>query len=209
MPLPNTRSFQPVTSPSTPLLRDADIRLPLEAWVIQQHQVVEETRVFHELAMPRPSARADLVVVNGELSAFEIKSDVDSLARLDAQINAYAHVFDRAAIVTTERHAQNTMRRIPEWWAAHVICAKDMIIRTIRNGKINKKTNSISTLYLLHRSELNALAISNGIDMDRSERRHDLIIRIAKFVNKGNLRAGVRDALKARVNPLPFRQTQD
>ena len=55
-------------------------------------------------------------MVNGEFSGFEIKSDVDSLQRLPGQIAAFASVFDRVSLVTTDRHLADVKKVIPSWW---------------------------------------------------------------------------------------------
>jgi hypothetical protein len=97
------------------MLRDADIRGHLETWIRSLHSETP-TVILHELKIPRPSARVDIAVVNGELSAFEIKSDVDSLFRLPRQVLSFDSVFDRVSLVTTEKHLQRARAVIPRWW---------------------------------------------------------------------------------------------
>lgn len=88
--------------PSEPvLLRDLHIRKPLHHWLLAAHADCPDTEILHELKIPRPSARIDIAVVNGEICGFEIKSDVDSLARITRQERAFSAVFDRVSIVIT------------------------------------------------------------------------------------------------------------
>jgi hypothetical protein len=46
---------------------------------------------------------ADLVLLNGEVKAFEIKTDLDSLKRLDSQLSDYQQFADKVYIVTNQK----------------------------------------------------------------------------------------------------------
>lgn len=63
--------------------------------------------------------RADFLVLNENAYAFEIKSDFDSLNRLDYQIADYSCTFDYVSVVTTRRHIQkvrkSTSRKTGLW----------------------------------------------------------------------------------------------
>ncbi|MDH7804603.1 sce7726 family protein [Rhizobium sp. AN70] len=82
---------------------DASIRTPLLAWLRQQHPDHLAAKMLEEFKMPRPSARIDVALVNGEMAGFEIKSDRDTLNRLTVQIPAFSKFFDRVSLVTTPR----------------------------------------------------------------------------------------------------------
>lgn len=49
-------------------------------------------------------SKADIVILNGTSSAYEIKSERDKLDRLEGQINSYLKVFARVNIITGENH---------------------------------------------------------------------------------------------------------
>ncbi len=59
-----------------------------------------------EMFLDRFSRRADLIMANGKLSAFEIKSDRDSLDRLAGQLDTYSRFFEQVTVVCAERHLQ-------------------------------------------------------------------------------------------------------
>lgn len=50
--------------------------------------------------------KADVVVLNGTSTVYEIKSERDSLARLASQVAAYRRVFMRVNVVTADRHVE-------------------------------------------------------------------------------------------------------
>src|SRR5687767_12578014 len=95
------------------LTRDPDIRRLLHRRLDAQYGADPATEVVDELTICGAHARADVVVVNGHLAAFEIKSDADRLHRLPAQVKHYGRVFDRATVVVAERHASAATRHVP------------------------------------------------------------------------------------------------
>lgn len=48
--------------------------------------------------------KADLVILNGSATVYEIKSERDTLARLAHQLNAYRRVFPRLVVIAAEQH---------------------------------------------------------------------------------------------------------
>ena len=57
--------------------------------------------------------KADLVILNGTATAYEIKSERDSLARLERQVTAYATVFARVYVVAAADHTDSVIASIP------------------------------------------------------------------------------------------------
>lgn len=60
------------------------------------------------------SSRADLVMLNGLATGIEIKSDIDSLSRLESQIRDYSKVFPKTMVVTGPKHVTEVARLVPE-----------------------------------------------------------------------------------------------
>lgn len=70
-------------------------------------------RVLTELCIAGFSRRADVVLVNGRLSAFEIKGERDDLDRLPGQIATYARYFERVIVVCAPRHTAGALAAAP------------------------------------------------------------------------------------------------
>lgn len=62
------------------------------------------TVVANEFVIGKSDRRADLVVINGHLQAFEVKSSRDNLSRLSDQAENYLRYFDEVTIVCTHTH---------------------------------------------------------------------------------------------------------
>ena len=58
--------------------------------------------------------KVDLAILNGSATAYEVKSERDSLVRLERQIAAYSKVFPRVYVVAAECHVPEIMTSFPE-----------------------------------------------------------------------------------------------
>lgn len=56
--------------------------------------------------------KADCVILNGKSTCYEIKTDYDSLVRLDDQINAYMQIFDEVYVICSQKHLNNVCKLI-------------------------------------------------------------------------------------------------
>lgn len=58
--------------------------------------------------------KADVAILNGTSTVYEIKSERDSLLRLDRQLNAYKKVFARVYVVAAENHLENILKTVSD-----------------------------------------------------------------------------------------------
>jgi len=59
------------------------------------------------------ACKADLAILNGTATVYEIKSERDSLARLDNQINNYQKVFAKIYVIAGEAHITDVIESTP------------------------------------------------------------------------------------------------
>ncbi|MGX1199602.1 sce7726 family protein [Marinobacter sp. MBR-105] len=59
------------------------------------------------------NSKADVVVVNGTSTVYEIKSEKDSLERLESQLADYFQVFSRVNVICAEKHVQKVLNCTP------------------------------------------------------------------------------------------------
>lgn len=181
-------------------LRDPDIRDSLHNWLRAAHADTSDTEILHELKMPRPSARIDIAVVNGELCGFEIKSEVDSLARLERQQRAFSAVFDRVSIVTTDCHIPAAEKQIPKWWG--IIRARrsnaTISFKRERASKKNPTPNTTSLVHILSKKEIISLFDSTDRAVSPNKRREFLIDAALDCISDFSIREKVKAILKLR-----------
>lgn len=158
-----------------------------------------EAVLINEMVYANWSRRADLAVANGHLHAFEIKSDFDSLRRLEGQISVYLECFDKLTIVVAPKYLNSVMQLTPNRVAIWCALEEDAgirikVIRAGRNEKIIDKDILIG--YLL-RDEIYRFLVFCGIHVQRSEPRSKLA-SMAKMHSIEKIRCFVIRALKER-----------
>ena len=60
------------------------------------------------------SAKADLVILNGTATVYEIKSERDSLSRLANQVQNYKRVFAKVNVIASEGHINGVLNKVPD-----------------------------------------------------------------------------------------------
>lgn len=58
--------------------------------------------------------KADLVILNGTSTVYEVKSERDSLTRLERQVAAYKTVFARVYVIAAEKHISAVQAVVPQ-----------------------------------------------------------------------------------------------
>ena len=65
--------------------------------------------------------KADCVVLNGTSNVYEVKSDYDSMDRLDNQLSAYRKVFEHIRVITSERLLPKVSAIAEDWVGLSVL----------------------------------------------------------------------------------------
>lgn len=184
------------------VLGDADIRRALRSNLLDKHVDQTDTVIFEELGVCRGRVRADLVVVNGALHGYEIKSDRDGLRRLEVQVAYYGKVLDRATLVVGERHLSGSLDLLPPWWG--VLCvsqgAKEPRFKTVRRGRKNPQRDPRSLAEFLWLED--ALILLEGRNVARGVRgkpRRFVWDRVCEHFSVDEIAAAARTQLKARA----------
>jgi hypothetical protein len=139
-------------------MRDRDVRTALASTIAARlgdsdHVLVPEVEIRWSIP-----ARIDALLVNDRISGFEIKSDVDSLARLPRQVEAYGAVVERAHLVVGLRHQMAATTVVPDWWGILTATWNDnnVSIRQVRRGRLNPDVNPLAVTSFLSRADLTA-----------------------------------------------------
>ncbi len=142
-------------------LLDKDMRRILFDYFEMQDR---RLRIFEEFNLGR--SRADAFMVTDELVGFEIKSDRDSLKRLERQIKYYSMYCDKTYLVTGVRFVEKAQEFLPEFWGIYCIKQyrdKRLELELVREAKFNPKVKLKNQTRLLWRGELIAAIKRNGL----------------------------------------------
>jgi hypothetical protein len=185
-------------------MNDAEIRKSFHRKKLWKHHQDPETLVIDELGLKHGKCRADIAVMNGSFIGYEIKSEYDSLKRLDEQIQVYSNVFDRVTVVTSYTHLPSVSSKIPIWWGIIVakIGPKGVInFKNIRGHKKNPRVDHYSVAQLLWHEEAKSLLLDQGISFSSSKVTRDLLYRkLLEVFDSNQLREAVKRCLKNRKN---------
>ena len=90
--------------------------------------------------------KADVVVLNGTSTVYEIKSEFDSFVRLENQIQSYLAIFDYINVITSASQANKLKLILPEKAGILVLTDRNTIT-TIRDATANKKNINPNILF--------------------------------------------------------------
>lgn len=181
-------------------MRDLDIRQALWSRMTALHADEPGTKVVDELELCQGRARVDVAVINGLLHGYEIKSERDSLARLESQIHIYNRALDRVSIATSENHLKKVLAAVPEWWGVWLATGDDGIqLDCQREASENPAIDPLAQAQLLWRDEALQVLAQRRLDAGmRSKTRSELWLRIAKEFPASEVGLAVREVLKRR-----------
>lgn len=185
-------------------MNDADIRKSFHRIKLRRQHLCANTLVVDELGLKHGKSRADIAVINGHLVGYEIKSDVDSLYRLEEQIKAYSDVFDRVTVIVGAKYATTICSHIPDWWGVIVAYQGPrggVSFEHARSTRTNGRVDPFSVAQLLWRNEAAEALSDLGVEQKiLRQRREVLYERLADLLSTAELRYCVRESLKNRRN---------
>lgn len=182
-------------------LGDAEVRPALRSRLLADHAEERDSVFIEELGFCRGQVRIDLAVVNGHLHAYEIKSDRDTLQRLNRQLEIYNRVLDHATLVVGPRHVDEASELLPHWWGLLRIDASPEGPRftALRPSLRNPQRHARTLVELLWRDEaLALLARRNAARGVKSKPRFAVWDRLCEHFEVEEIAAEVRRCLKTR-----------
>ncbi len=193
-------------------MNDPQIRDAFHRTFLREHHNEPTTLVIDELGLEHGKCRADIAVINGYLDGYEIKSDLDSLHRLDSQVSKYNAVFDHSWIILTSRHLEEAISIVPEWWGiilVREVANNTLDFQTIRYPSKNANVNDYSVAQLLWREEAKEILMNLGMQgANLKAKRSILYGYMVEMLESQDLRFIVREYLKKRqtwrIHGTPF-----
>jgi hypothetical protein len=111
------------------------------------------------------ASKADLVILNGTATVYEIKSERDSLARLVSQVANYQKVFPTVNVITSEDHLAQILKSIPQ--NVGLLClSRRYSIQTVRDAiHLTDDVCPIATFESLRSEEARAVLKALGAEV--------------------------------------------
>ena len=178
------------------------IRVALKKRYLRHYRGREDILVIDELGLAHARSRIDLVVFNGHLHGYEIKSNNDTLDRLPRQLNDYCSALQKLTLVVAPRHLETTLSMIPTW------CGLMEVIKGPRGGvtlalrrraRMNPKLDPFMLAHLLWRPEAQELLLQRGASsLEVNAPRKQLYRALADKIPVRELAPAVKAAMASR-----------
>ena len=185
-------------------MKDFEIRSALKRRLSYHYSKDPSTRILDELGLRHGAARIDIVVINGLIHGFELKSDFDTLQRLPTQVNIYNSVLDQITLVVGHRHIKQATSLIPEWWGIQLVepgVHGGVCFIEVRKPQENIYQEILAVSKLLWREEaLSLLEEAGKAEGVRSKPRLRIYEKLIETVEADLIRCRVRQQLRTRMN---------
>ncbi|WP_437653089.1 sce7726 family protein [Sorangium sp. So ce1182] len=110
------------------------------------------TTLLSELRVWR--SKADLAMLNGTSTVYEIKTELDNFDRLASQVDAYSRMFDLIYVVTNARQSQHLQSVVPSH-VGIIVLSESFTLQVTRDAVSNADNIDIPTVAdALRRQEL-------------------------------------------------------
>ncbi len=176
---------------------ELELRRAVLRYVHSLHDGSMNTLVVEEFGVRHGAGRVDVAVFNGQMDAYEIKSDLDRLSRLDRQINLFSSVFDSLTIVCGTRHADAALRLAPTWCG--VLQLAQGRLSVLRVGGRSPAQTPSHLVKLLHKHEVVDLLRARAYAPRQGQTRANLYARLLERVSPDEVRSIVLSVIKQRV----------
>ncbi len=90
--------------------------------------------------------KADVVILNGTGTVYEIKSERDNLSRLHRQVESYARVFAKVNVIVGENHLSSVCKSVPKFVGILVLSDRHQV-STIREAKEDARRTSSTDIF--------------------------------------------------------------
>ena len=190
-----------VASETKITMRDIDIRKRLTVLLRDTFQPEDPTsRIVDEFSLCQGTSRIDMAVINGFFHGYEIKSERDTLNRVDSQFETYSKTFDYLTFVVSEKHLAPIKHKIPRWCGIMIAeqNGDEVTIRELRKPKHNS-VDPHSIVQLLWKDE--ALALLQDLGYTKgfaSKNKKEIWAKLESSVTTDELSSYVRTTIKQR-----------
>ncbi len=118
--------------------------------LIKEHSL-KTTLILNELKIG--ASKADLVMLNGAVRVFEIKTELDDFSKLSKQLNDYQKFADRVSIVTDEKNAKKLKIEYADTNIGIIVLDANNKLQTIKEAGSNTSLFDFDTIFKILRKQ--------------------------------------------------------
>lgn len=118
--------------------------------LIREHSL-KTTLILNELKIG--ASKADLVMLNGAVRVFEIKTELDDFSKLSKQLNDYLKFADGVSIVTDEKNAEKLMVEYADTHIGIIVLDAKNKLQTVKEAGDNTSQFDFDTIFKILRKQ--------------------------------------------------------
>ncbi len=118
--------------------------------LIKEHSL-KTTLILNELKIG--ASKADLVMLNGAVRVFEIKTELDDFSKLSKQLNDYQKFADYVSIVTDQKNAEKLKAEYEDTNIGIIVLDAKNKLQTIKEAGSNTSLFDFDTLFKILRKQ--------------------------------------------------------
>ncbi|GGW72570.1 sce7726 family protein [Alteromonas halophila] len=155
--------------------------------------------------------KADVVILNGTGTVYEIKSERDSLTRLTKQVSAYRNVFAKVYVITGENHLDAVLNSVPEDVGINVLTSGHNISEVRRAQELPERTCSSAIFDSLRINEAKLILNKASVECPDVPNTEQYAVYKEAFSKLSSTEAhkGLVEVLKKTRSLLPLKQVVD
>ena len=150
--------------------------------------------------------KADVVILNGTGTVYEIKSERDSLSRLEEQLSAYSSVFAKVNVILGENHLKAAMAVIPDYVGIMVLSDRYQIT-TLREATDDASRTSPAAIFeALSQREAALILKAAGVEIPKvpNTKSYEALRRLFVDLDSDFAHKEMVNVLKKTRNLLPL-----
>src|SRR5690554_5199612 len=127
--------------------------------IIKTHSL-KSTLILNELKIG--ASKADLVMLNGAIRVYEIKTELDGLGKLSKQLNDYQKFADKVYVVTDEKFVEKIKVEYADTNIGIIVLDAKNKLQTIKEAEKNSSLFDFDTIFkILRKQEYLDLVMDN------------------------------------------------
>lgn len=150
--------------------------------------------------------KADLVILNGTATVYEIKSERDSLNRLERQVSAYRRVFAKVCVIVGENHVDSVIDAVPGDVGVMCLSSRHQISSVRESLEQPERTSPVAIFDSIRLNEAKQILTRNGLSLPQvpnTELHSALREQFTKLPSEA-AHIGMVQVLKQTRNLLPL-----
>ena len=194
--------FENARVTSAASIGESSVRCALHRKLLSHYHRNSDAIVINELGLIHSRCRVDIAVINGWIHGYEIKSDLDTLARLPQQLELFGGSLQKLTLIVGIRHLSSVTAMLPSWCGLAVARTGPrggIKFERMRRARSNPHVDPFLLAHLLWRSEAETALYNLGATIGpRRQTRKELYTNLVEYLSTAELVALIKRSMNRR-----------